>query len=285
MRLVAWNCGGGFHRKAAALLALEPDVAVVSECAGLERLLAKVPWFQPAGALWTGDVGQKGLAIFSFGAYRLASCRNHRPAITYALPVRVEGPTSFNLLGLWAHHHKAPLSVRDPGPTLGALAAYQRLLRRGPTIVAGDLNNHIRWDRPRKASNHANAITAFGRLGMVSAYHHVFGVAQGGERHPTLYWRDRTETGPTYHIDYVFLPRGAAAHILSFSIGRFADWTAAGLSDHVPLILDLDPRFAAADALPVRRKAPASGRGRSAGRPAPARRAQPPPAPDSPATL
>src|SRR5262249_46498421 len=126
---------------------------------------------------------------------------------------------------------------------------------------------------------------AFGRLGMVSAYHHVFGVAQGGERHPTLYWRDRTETGPTYHIDYVFLPRGAAAHILSFSIGRFADWTAAGLSDHVPLVIDLDRRVAAGDALPVRQKAPASGRGRSADRPAPARRAPPPSAPDSPETL
>ena len=32
MRIVAWNCNGGFHRKAAALMALAPDIAVVSAC-------------------------------------------------------------------------------------------------------------------------------------------------------------------------------------------------------------------------------------------------------------
>jgi exodeoxyribonuclease-3 len=276
MRIVAWNCGAGFHRKAAAVLALAPDIAVISECAGPATLLPKVPWFSPTGALWVGDNPHKGLALFSFGAYRLTRHRAYDPAITYALPARVEGPCTFNLLGLWSHHHKAPLSVRDPGPTLLALAAYRRFLRRRPAIVAGDLNNHVRWDRPRKASNHANAMAALGKLGMVSAYHQFFGVAQGGERHPTLYWRDRSESGPTYHIDYLFLPRAASAHIRAFSLGSFADWTATGLSDHVPLVIDLEPGFAD----PTAPRAPAFARGRSADRPSPAPRAELPPPPD-----
>ena len=44
------------------------------------------------------------------------------------------------------------------------------------------------------------------RLGLVSAYHAIRGEAHGPETVPTLYWRDRTKDGPTYHIDYVFLP-------------------------------------------------------------------------------
>jgi exodeoxyribonuclease III len=55
MRLVAWNCNGGFHRKRAALAALAPDVAILSECADLDILGRKAPPFAPTGALWTGD--------------------------------------------------------------------------------------------------------------------------------------------------------------------------------------------------------------------------------------
>jgi exodeoxyribonuclease-3 len=57
---------------------------------------------------------------------------------------------------------------------------------------------------------------------------------------PTLYWRDRTKDGPTYHIDYVFLP----SHLVGrarIEIGSFEAWCGAGLSDHVPVVVDLDP--------------------------------------------
>jgi hypothetical protein len=78
------------------------------------------------------------------------------------------------------------------GPTLLALRAYAGLLVEQPSIVAGDLNNHIRWDKPGKTSNHANAVAASAALGLVSAYHAFHELEHGAERHPTLYWRDRT---------------------------------------------------------------------------------------------
>jgi endonuclease/exonuclease/phosphatase family metal-dependent hydrolase len=152
---------------------------------------------------------------------------------------------------LWAHDGKCAKTIAEPGPTLRALGAYRRFLRQRPSILAGDLNNHIRWDKPRKASNHANAVAGFARIGMVSAYHAFFGLAQGAELHPTLYWRDRMEAGPTYHIDYAFLTESALGAVRSVEVGTHADWVAAGLSDHVPLILDLDPRFAPPMASPI----------------------------------
>jgi hypothetical protein len=48
----------------------------------------------------------------------------------------------------------------------------------------------------------------------------------GTERHPTLYWRDRTRTGPTFHIDYIFVPRSAKKLLRRVSVGSYAKWVA-----------------------------------------------------------
>jgi hypothetical protein len=106
---------------------------------------------------------KQGLGVFSFEQYRLDRANAEAVAITYALPPRVIGPSTFNLVSLWAHYGKTPIRVGALGPTLLALHAYANLLLERPSIVAGDLNNHIRWDKPAKASNHANAVTAMPR--------------------------------------------------------------------------------------------------------------------------
>jgi hypothetical protein len=230
MRLVSWNCGSGFHRKIAALSALAPEVAVVQECADLETLTYKAPDFAPSSAVWTGDNPHRGLGAFSFGPYRLERCGTDDPSITYALGVRLSGPQAFNVLALWSHYGKSPVTVAAPGPTLLALPTYARLLKEQPAIMAGDLNNHVCWDKPGKTSNHANTVAASAELGLVSAYHAFYRVEQGAERHPTLYWRDRTRTGPTYHIDYAFVPQVATPLLRRVSVGSYAKWIATGLS-------------------------------------------------------
>jgi exodeoxyribonuclease-3 len=245
MRIVSWNCGSGFHRKIEALLALAPDVAIVQECADLDTLARKAPGFAPTGALWTGDNPHRGLGVFSFGPYRLARGGIADASITYAIPARVVGPSAFNLVALWSHYGKSPVTVAEPGPTVRALRTYGSLLKKRPSIIAGDLNNHVRWDKPGKASNHANAMAELAALGLASAYHAFHRLAQGSERHPTLYWRDRTRTGPTFHIDYVFVPQVAIGLLRRVAIGSYAKWIATGLSDHAPLIVDLLPEFAA----------------------------------------
>ncbi len=68
----------------------------------------------------------------------------------------------------------------------------------------------------------------------------VYGISIGEELEPTHYWRDRTKHGPTYHIDYIFMPQGWVAAISEMSVGSFEDWSGKGLSDHVPLVIDID---------------------------------------------
>ena len=108
-------------------------------------------------------------------------------------------------------------------------------------MVAGDFNNHVLWDKPGWRMNHVNEIAALRRLGMVSAYHAARGVPPGGETEPTLYWRDRTANGPTYHIDYIFMSRAWADQPFRLTVGGYGDWVGRGLSDHVPLLLETDP--------------------------------------------
>jgi exodeoxyribonuclease III len=240
MRIVAWNCNGAFHRKIEALARLAPDIAIISECAEPETLRRKAPTFSPTSALWIGDNSQKGLGLFSFGDLRLSRDRSYDSSITYVLPARVEGSREFNVLAMWSHHPKMNQGTSSPGPTLIAIRTYERFLCERTSVIAGDLNNHVQWDRPRKASNHANAVSELDQIGFVSAYHEHHKVAHGAETHPTIYWRDRTETGPTYHIDYAFIPRSCVGLLRSLRIGSYADWIGTGLSDHAPVIVDFD---------------------------------------------
>jgi exodeoxyribonuclease III len=238
MRLVAWNCNMALHRKLDALRALAPDLAVLSESADPSRLcaLCETP---PPSMVWIGRNPTKGLLVAGFGATRVALDAGYEPDLQHVAPVRVSGPRRFNLLAVWAQNASAGNWRRNKrGPIRDALARYDGFLRAGPSVVAGDFNNHVRWEKAGWPINHSNAVADLAALGLSSAYHELRGVAQGDESEPTHYWRDRRRDGPTYHIDYVFAPHAWLAGA-SLSVGSFDDWVASRLSDHVPLVLDL----------------------------------------------
>jgi exodeoxyribonuclease-3 len=253
MRLVAWNCNMALHRKLAALLALRPDIAVLSECASPQRLAERL------GAdglgcepVWIGANRDKGLAVLAFNGYRARLAEEaYRRSLRFIAPIRIDGPLRFNLLAVWAQNFSGGIRrKRQPGPLRLALTRdYRSFLGEGPVIVAGDFNNNIFWDKPGYLINHAHTVTLLERYGLVSAYHHARGEAQGAESEPTLYWRDRLKSGPTYHIDYIFLPQAWAAGIRELRVGGFEEWCGAGLSDHVPVVVDVLPheRFTTED--------------------------------------
>ena len=110
--------------------------------------------------------------------------------------------------------------------------------------MRGDFNNNVFWHRPGWRINHINAVADLGKAGLISAYHKLRGEEQARESTPTLYWRDRKKDDPTYHIDYVSLPSQWLPQIRALSVGTFEDWCAPGLSDHVPIVVevDLEPR-------------------------------------------
>ena len=241
MRLVAWNCNMALHRKAAALASLRPDVAVVSECAAPDRIEARggLPGLSDV-PLWFGRNPNKGLGVFAFNGHRLRLAEPFFPTLRYIAPVEVEGPDPFRLLAVWAQNASGGLTRKhQSGPLRRGLTKYRGFLEGERVFVAGDLNNNVFWDRPGWRINHAKAVEGLARVGLTSAYHALRGEAQGEESVPTIYWRDRTVDGPTYHIDYIFLPRALLPRVTGFEIGSYAPWCGSGLSDHVPLVLDV----------------------------------------------
>src|SRR5258708_887149 len=105
------------------------------------------------------------------------------------------------------------------------------------------LKNCSMIDKPEKLNNHGTNVDALTAFGLRSAYHHSRGVSQGSEQEPTIYWRNRKIDGPRYHIDYCFIPDRWIDERLTVEVGHFQDWVGIGLSDHVPLIVDIYPCF------------------------------------------
>jgi exodeoxyribonuclease-3 len=242
MRLVAWNCNMALHRKFDALMTLRPDVAVISECAEPEMLRAHgIDLHDISGPVWIGENKHKGLAAFGFNGYQVEPAEVIGWRLRHILPVHVSGPVDFNLLAVWAFNMQGGITRKHQlGPLRRALSRYETFLTEGPAIVAGDLNHNVFWDKPGYRNNHQRSVDRLDQFGLVSAYHLLSGEAQGDETTPTLYWRDRTKDGPTYHIDYIFFPRLWVPHIREFTVGSFEDWCGSGLSDHVPLVLDVN---------------------------------------------
>lgn len=240
MRIVSWNCNMALHRKITALQRLKPSVAVIPECAEPERLKERAPQLFQDSIAWVGKNPNKGLGVFGFGDYEVELHPSYDSSIPIIAPIVVTGRRAFHLLAVWASTGSEHWGREKPGPFLDAIERYDGFVREAPTIIAGDLNNHVRWDKPGYAGNHSNALAKVGSLGLFSAYHYDRGVEHGDESEPTHYWRDRKKDGPTYHLDYVFVPRLWISKMREMTIGSFEDWCGSGLSDHVPLVVDLD---------------------------------------------
>jgi exodeoxyribonuclease-3 len=228
-----------FHRKIEAILPLKPDVAVISECAAPDVLSRRgLDHFNDETCLWMGRNRNKGLGVFAFGGLHLRKVTPFYPTLDFILPVHVSGVQPFKLLAVWAQNNNSgKIRKHTLGPMRRGLTKYRDFLSGGTAIIGGDLNNNIFWDKPGWRINHAKMVATASELGMVSAYHSVMKEPQGAESIPTHYWRDRKKDGPTYHIDYAFVP--TRSQINRLEVGTFEDWVGNGLSDHVPLILDI----------------------------------------------
>lgn len=236
-------------RKFEALMRLRPDIAIVSECAAPQELRhAASADCVNHNSIWIGDNRHKGLAVIAFNDLTASLGEPYYPTLRWVAPVRIRGRHEINLLAVWAQNWSGGITRKHQmGPLRRALGKYRGFMAERPAIVAGDFNSNLIWDKPGWRNNHMTNVETMRTMGLVSAYHAIRSEAHGEEREPTLYWRDRKKDGPTYHIDYVFLPESWIARVTELAIGGFEDWCGAGLSDHVPVVVEVEglPSFSA----------------------------------------
>jgi exodeoxyribonuclease-3 len=234
LRIVGWNANRAFQRKLPQLLALKPDVAVISEC---ERDVV-VP--DGASFAWVGDNPRMGLGALGLGDYSVELNPLFDRRLQWVAPIDVRGPATFTLIAVWAYGPRATEfhpSEPHTSQVQQAMRVYAPLFEAVPAVFAGDFNNNVNWDRGKPA-DWAATVQRLGEAGLVSAYHESRRIPHGREPEPTLYWRDRRRDGPTFHIDFCFVP--LAWSIASVEVGAFDEWVATGLSDHVPLVVDVE---------------------------------------------
>jgi len=228
MRIVTWNCRGGFHRKVEALLALQPDVAIVQECAPPGKWLASCAGWS---AIWHGANSPIGVGILTREQWTLTLGAPLTDEIRCFLPAYTVGEFPFSVLGCWTKQGR-PGQRSYVGQLALALDHYADFLAGQPCLVAGDLNSNAIWDRG-KPWQHLAVTERLKTLGLVSVYHHFFAEEHGDEQLPTY----RHNTGQPFHLDYCYLPIAWLKHLRAVQVGD-DEWLR--LSDHRPLIVDLD---------------------------------------------
>lgn len=226
-RIVSWNCNGKLAAKTDRLLVLEPDIAVVSECA---RDIVVAGDLVRVG--WTGRIDHKGLAVFARPELGGRVDVSHDPTREFFLPVHFDALDS-GLLAVWAMNQRGEEDRPKRGRTHDALRHYGDFLAAADLVI-GDFNDNVRWDKPRYPA-FATTTRMLSEAGFVNLYYLWTGEAPAWESIGTLYFHRHAKE--PYVIDHAFLRRAQVAGLHDFSVGRADDWL--DVSDHVPLVLEL----------------------------------------------
>ena len=188
---------------------------------------------QPTDSHWSGQSGELGLGIWTFGDYRFAPS-DQTQRVPLVTPIEIEGQTPFLLLAIW--------TIARPGwPTYDqqvaeAIDAYSNELGEGRAVLTGDLNCCPQIIDKRKRQGHMDNMAALTNLGMHSAVHHARSIDHGDEVDGTLYWQWNRES--PFHCDLTFVPSGWLPNLSRADVGTFDHWVETHLSDHVPVTVE-----------------------------------------------
>jgi len=224
-----------FRKKAAHILAHNPDILVIPECEHPENLQFEEGIQKPNNIVWFGKNRHKGLAVLSYNNFKLKVLNDHTEDFRMVIPILVwRGKFKLTLFAVWANNPGDP-----DGPYVEqvwkAINYYETLLTGRRTILAGDFNSNTIWDKEHKTGSHSNVVKFLEKKKIFSSYHLHHKQTQGEEEHPTLYMY-RHKNKP-YHLDYCFVSKEFAKKIQSVEVGEHEHWSK--YSDHVPLIVTL----------------------------------------------
>jgi len=233
LKIVTWNCNGGFRKKFEKIFELDADIYVIQECE--DPIRANHPNFQSwaKNHLWIGESKNKGLGIFVKEGIKLElldwSDKYLDHTVKYFLPCRIN--RSFNLLGVWTH--------RNNSPNFGYIGQFWKYFKINgesmkDSFIVGDFNSNVIWDEWDRWWNHSDVVRELGHIGLESLYHKFHGEHQGKESIPTLYFRK--SKAQFYHIDYIFGPNNLLPSLSKFEIGKHEDWLY--FSNHMPIVCE-----------------------------------------------
>jgi exodeoxyribonuclease III len=227
-----------FRKKANILLELKPDLAIISECVSLEKLIFPLNPADPKKKIWIGENLNKGIGIFSFSDLEIELHSSYDPEFKYIVPIQVSGNEQFILIAVWAKQNKVKPQQTYIGQVWHAIHKYEKLLSDSVLII-GDFNWNIIWDGGWKYPGNMTEITEFLKgKGITSLYHNYFKEDFGKEKHSTYFMHKKTER--PYHIDYCYGSNDFVKRLTNFQVEDYESWQK--LSDHTPIICSFSPK-------------------------------------------
>ncbi len=235
MRLATWNCRGKSATNIAHLLDLDVDVAVVCEAQ------APVWTTAPNGRVLSGQNRrvQPGywheVVVLACSPWSVTLHEAAESAPAWTLPVRVDGPTPFILVGI---HTFQATGIPNYEKQIDLVVDWMAEVGDpGPSVVAGDFNSPIETSQKRY-----DAVA--GRLqqrGLLDVYRASRVQAPAHLTEEPTYYRCQQGSVQGFHIDHVWVP-AEWAEGAEVRIGDFDTWVASGRSDHVPVVADVRDR-------------------------------------------
>jgi len=223
-----------FRNKAHLIQSEHPDILIVPECEHPDKLIRL--GLNATSELWYGTNKSKGLAVFSFGKYKLNLMDIHNESIKIVCPITVTSPdVDFTLLAVWAQQ-TTDYDYRHIGQIWRAVHYYENILLENNVIIVGDFNSNVIWNKNHRLASHSMTVKKLFDMQIHSAYHKHFLQMQGKEMHPTFYLY-RHENKP-YHIDYCFASKYFMERLSQVEVGDYKYWKT--YSDHSPLTVVFD---------------------------------------------
>lgn len=238
MKILTWNCSGGFRKKFNRILHFEADVCVIQESENFELIdekIIKTLRNHYSNFLWTGDNKNKGLGILTKSNVKVDILDwnlNHRGRkLKHFLPITINN--DLTLLAVWTHQANAK--------AFAYIGQFWLLLQNNKKefkniIIAGDFNSNSIWDSWDRWWNHSDCVKELENLYIYSVYHKLFNEQQGQESLNTFYLQKNVSKG--YHIDYVFASEKYFNKNTKLIIEDIKNWI--DISDHVPILFEVD---------------------------------------------
>jgi len=235
MRIISWNCQGGYRKKIDNILELKPDIVVIQECENLEKLHAFCKEKIPLKSFWFGGFfPHRGVGVFFYKDYQILSMENDI-SIEFIVPMKIMNNFKFYLFAIWA---MAPLGEDKGKPYTyqieKVVKKYRNVLKNNLSILIGDYNTPNIEKPVEKTGFMVNE--EFKKLEIFSAYHEYFEKDYGKHNQYTFYQHKNTEF--KHMLDYCFASRSIIEKISKVEIGKYEDWIK--YSDHCPLIVEID---------------------------------------------
>ncbi len=235
MRVISWNCQGGYRKKIDNILELKPDIVVIQECENLEKLRAFCKEKIPLKSFWFGGFyPHRGVGVFFYKDYQILSMENNI-SIEFIVPMKIMNNFEFYLFAIWA---MAPFGEDKGKPHTyqieKAVKKYKNILKNNLSILIGDYNTPNIKEPVEKTG--FMVIEEFKKLEIFSAYHEYFEKDYGKHNQYTFYQHKKKEV--KHMLDYCFASKSIIERISKVEIGKYEDWIE--YSDHCPLIVEID---------------------------------------------